>query len=288
MSKLFKQVDVFTSEKFKGNPVAVFFNGETLSTEEMQAIANWTNLSETTFVLPATVPEADYQLRIFTTGRELPFAGHPTIGSCHAVLEAGLVRPRNGQVTQQCGAGLVQLLVDESSGNIKFKLPYYKHTTIDDEPLIEEVAESLGMQRDGIKSIVLVEDGPHWLTLELSSAQDVLNVTPNYGQIDKLSNNGFIGYSLFGQYPDGSYEARNLFIENSLGVEDPVCGSGAGADASLLAELYGFQGDLVIKQGRKLRRDGHISVTVKEQSNNDNRYSIYVGGNAITCVDGKW
>ena len=135
-TRIFKQVDVFTNRKFKGNPVAVFFDADDLNSDEMQAIAKWTNLSETTFVLKTTNKDADYKLRIFTPKNELPFAGHPTIGSCFALIESGLIQPKSGKLIQECGAGLVEILVggDVSIPKnliLSFRLPYFHITPID-------------------------------------------------------------------------------------------------------------------------------------------------------------
>jgi PhzF family phenazine biosynthesis protein len=287
LERSYKQVDVFTSVKFKGNPVAVFFSAESLSSEDMQTIANWTNLSETTFVLPSTRPEADYRLRIFTPGMELPFAGHPTIGSCHAVLESGFAKSTNGKVVQECEAGLVELQVGDDN-SIQFKLPKYEHKIQTSETLLNEIAEAVRWKRSDIKNVVCVDDGPIWLTIQFSSGEVVFDLVPDYEKIDRVcQNNGFQGFSCFGPYQDGTYEARNFFVENT-GIEDPVCGSGAAADGSLLAEISGFEGEFIIRQGRKLGRDGKVKVTCKKKKNGENDYSIYVGGNAVTCFEGKW
>lgn len=288
MTRKFKQVDVFTQTKYKGNPVAVLFDGEGLSTEEMQTIANWTNLSETTFVLPPTVSEADYLLRIFTPTVELPFAGHPTIGSAHAVLESGFAKSNNGRLVQECAAGLVQLTINDN-GHVKFLLPKYIHVTHTTDALREEIADAVGVQPSDVKLVVGVDDGPEWLTIEFTSGEAVFDMVADYPKVKKICDTtGNMGICCFGKYANGEYEQRNFFFENDAAVEDPVCGSGAGATASVLAELSGIEGDIAIRQGRKLQRDGHIKVTIEKSPNNGNDYSIFVGGHALTCFDGNW
>jgi PhzF family phenazine biosynthesis protein len=295
----FKQVDVFTKSKFKGNPVAVFFEADHLSQEEMQAIANWTNLSETTFVQkPTEGSGADYRLRIFTPSEELPFAGHPTIGSAHAIIEAGIVKPKDGKLFQECFAGIVELKYNEADGKIEFKLPYYVHSEVNKEIVdFEAIAGALGIRGEQIEKYVPVHDGPHWFTIKLADANDVIGLKPNFSELKALSlKGGITGYSIFGKYNAGEYseeftgpvyEARNFFLLESF-VEDPVCGSGAGADASVLAEIEGFEGEFVIKQGRKLGRDGSIAGRVEKTQNGSNDYSIFIGGNAITCINGTY
>src|SRR6516225_541404 len=153
----FQQVDVFTDVPFKGNPVAVVLDAEGLSAVDMQAIANWTNLSETTFVLPPTNPSADYRLRIFTTRSELPFAGHPTIGSAHAVLNTGRATHSPGRIIQECGKGLIEIRVD--GGRLFFRLPQPVFTPAD-EGLLARAAEALGIRRAEIERAAVVDVGP--------------------------------------------------------------------------------------------------------------------------------
>lgn len=296
MTRSFKQVDVFTKEPFKGNPVAVFFDADNLTTEEMQQIAHWTNLSETTFVqTPSEGSNADYKLRIFTPTCELPFAGHPTIGSAHAIVEAGVATPKNGVLIQECLAGLVQITHDESTGKFEFKLPYYilSKDIVDSNDFIN----ALGIPEDRVEYFVRIEDGPTWTTIKLKDAHDVLNVNPDYSALKELAMKRQISeFSIFGKYNNDEYpheasktvyEARNIFLVDSF-VEDPVCGSGAGADSSLLAELEGFEGTLVIKQGRKLGRDGTITVRVEKVKNGSNDYSIFVSGHAVSIINGSY
>lgn len=191
MAVPFKQVDVFTTTPFKGNPVAVVMDARGLSTEQMQAIARWTNLSETTFVLPATNPAADYQVRIFTPGSELPFAGHPTIGTAYALIEAGVIAPKNGCLTQECGAGLVALTVEPTAdGNlsISFELPEPAIT-----PLIEAQTQALesilGCAIDKDFTPALVDVGARWIVAQVKDAQSVLSAMPNYEALQEHDRN---------------------------------------------------------------------------------------------------
>lgn len=282
----FKQVSVFTSQRFDGNPVAVFFDADDLSTKEMQAISNWTNLSETTFVLKPTDPQADYRVRIFTPGEELPFAGHPTVGTCHAVLESGLAKPSSdGKVYQQCGAGLVELSVEGEA--ISFALPYFKFSDID-AATTAAIEDSLNLEA-GVCSHIAVPKlavvGPKWLTINVASAEIVNRIRPDFGKIKEISaKHGWTGYSIFGKYPDGSFEARDFAPATGVD-EDPVCGSGAGANAAFLATNFEFRGHFDILQGRHKGRNGKISAKVTEVGG---EIKVFVGGCAVTDIVGKY
>lgn len=172
----FRQVDVFTDEAFRGNPVAVVIDAEGLDSATMQQIANWTNLSETTFVLPASNLLADYQLRIFTPRSELPFAGHPTIGTAHALLELGLVTPRNKQLIQECGAGLVNLHVDDSAHpsapTITLTLPEAVTTPLTQQE-VDRLVAGLGMTLDPALPPHLVDVGPRWIVAKAASIEEI-------------------------------------------------------------------------------------------------------------------
>ncbi|MGI4848807.1 MAG: PhzF family phenazine biosynthesis protein, partial [Janthinobacterium lividum] len=177
----FKQVDVFTSVRFKGNPVAVILRGDDLSSEQMQQIANWTNLSETTFVLPAFQAGADYRVRIFTPGSELPFAGHPTIGTAHALLEAGAITPKQGVLVQECKAGLVTLQVSrkpDGSQSISFTLPQASITPLD-AAAVTELEAILGAPVNASFPPCLVDVGPRWIVAQMESGEAVLENKPD-------------------------------------------------------------------------------------------------------------
>lgn len=274
----FQQVDVFGLTKFKGNPVAVFFDADHLTTEQMQSMALWTNLSETTFVLKPTDPKADYQCRIFTPNEELPFAGHPTIGTCFAVTSTGLVQPKNGKVVQECKAGLVDLTVDETG--IEFKLPYYYFTAVD-EATTGKVAKAIASTAI-LGPGVVVNDGPKWACFELKSGEDVMNATPDMASIGELSAaQGWTGIGIYGKYGDGTYELRNLAPDTGV-PEDPVCGLGLGALGAAISQ-YAKRDEqqFNIRQGRPIGRDGHVAVRV-ENSN------VYVKGKAVTAINGTY
>ncbi|KAK6460702.1 hypothetical protein DFJ63DRAFT_289805 [Scheffersomyces coipomensis] len=293
----FKQVDVFTNVKFKGNPLAVFFDATHLSNEDMKAISNWTNLSETTFVLPPTKPEADYKVRIFTTQSELPFAGHPTLGTCFSLLEAGKIQPNSeNKIYPECGAGIVEISVenfttkdDLSQVYLSFKLPYYKSSSISDEQLVE-VAESLNLKVDDIiTKPILIDDGPKWLTFQLKSGQSVLDLNPSYDVISDLSiKYDWAGYGIYGKYEDGSLELRNLAPVEGV-KEDPACGSGAGAVGAYIGSVlkeHKLKSKISIKQGAKLSRDAKLSVTIDVDDKGE--VVVYVGGQVVTCINGSY
>jgi len=283
----FKQVDVFTHRRFKGNPVAVILEADGLTDAQMQQIANWTNLSETTFVVSKTSDEADYKVRIFTPGSELPFAGHPTIGTAHALIEAGLVTPRSGVLTQECGAGLVKLDVTTDTlgaRRIAFELPTPKIITLTSED-IDQLETSLGSPILREFQPCLVDVGARWIVAQLSNAAAVLANRPDMEQVKIASVRAqATGVVIFGEYTDeGPSDMEVRAYAPACGVsEDPVCGSGNGAMAAFVrhtAQVEYFGEELQASQGQMLGRAGAIYLNIQTQS-------IKVGGEAITCVDG--
>lgn len=280
----FKQVDVFTSQAFKGNPVAVIMDASTLTSEQMQAIANWTNLSETTFVLPATDSQADYQVRIFTPQNELPFAGHPTIGTAHALLEAGLITAKEGKLVQQCGAGLVALTVSELN-HISFELPQPKITPLDTKQT-QKLAEILKCQIDTQWNAALVDVGARWVVLQAVNAEAVLATQPDFAALKQHDLEMKVGGATVYGFYENNDEQKHIEVRSfapSIGInEDPVCGSGNGSVASFI-RYHGIlpaQNDQVLSsQGRVLGRDGQLQLNLYQDK-------ILVGGNAVTCIDG--
>ncbi|KJH62018.1 PhzF family phenazine biosynthesis protein [Acinetobacter calcoaceticus] len=280
----FKQVDVFTSQAFKGNPVAVIMDASTLTSEQMQAIANWTNLSETTFVLPATVSQADYQVRIFTPQNELPFAGHPTIGTAHALLEAGLITAKEGKLVQQCGAGLVVLTVSELN-HISFELPQPKITPLDTKQT-QKLAEILKCQIDTQWNAALVDVGARWVVLQAVNAEAVLATQPDFAALKQHDLEMKVGGATVYGFYENNDEQKHIEVRSfapSIGInEDPVCGSGNGSVASFI-RYHGIlpaQNDQVLSsQGRVLGRDGQLQLNLYQDK-------ILVGGTAVTCIDG--
>ncbi len=272
MDRPFRQVDVFGSGPYSGNPVAVVLDGRGLSDEEMQRFANWTNLSETTFVLPADDPEADYRLRIFTPVAELPFAGHPTLGSAQAWLGSGGSPRRPNVVVQECGAGLVKLR--PTADRVAFEAPPMVRSAPVDEDLVEELAAVFGIDHAAIADSHWVDNGPGWVALLLSSADDVLAVRP-----------GFVERSvgLVGPYPPegpAAFEVRAFFPTDDAMVEDPVTGSLNASVAQWLLSSGRATAPYVASQGTVLGRAGRVFIEEHEGS-------VWVGGAAVTCVEGS-
>jgi PhzF family phenazine biosynthesis protein len=279
----FKQVDVFTRVPFRGNPVAVVLDGAGLSSEEMQGIAAWTNLSETTFVLPPSSPDADYRLRIFTPRAELPFAGHPTIGSAHAVLEAGIVKPGTGTLRQECGAGIVELEVDKDV--LWLKAPPASAGTVRDSdvPLLEK---ALGARVNGAPGAV--DLGPVWVVADLGSAETVGRLVPDLALVSQFTDAiKATGITVFGATnatgtAQAAIHVRSFAPAHGI-AEDPVCGSGNVSVACHLlrsGQLAKYGSRYEARQGMQLGRDGRVSIRVEEGR-------VYLGGSAVTCVDGS-
>lgn len=282
----FKQVDVFTAVRFQGNPVAVVLDGAGLSTAQMQQVANWTNLSETTFVVPVTAPGADYHVRIFSPAAELPFAGHPTIGTAHALLEAGRVTPRGGRLVQQCKQGLIDVQVDakvDAQVNttwIGFTVPDALVTCLPDDE-VDAVAALLKAQP--VRAPLVVDVGPRWLLVQLADAAAVLAARPDLGLMRALDvAGGRTGVVLFGAHAPGApadYEMRAFAPAHGMS-EDPVCGSGAGSlGVYVRATGQVAAATLVLRQGQVVGRDGTIRVSVRPDA-------VLVSGRAVTCIEG--
>jgi PhzF family phenazine biosynthesis protein len=272
MQRPFSQVDVFSSEPFGGNPVAVVLDGSGLSAEQMQLTANWTNLSETTFVLPPTDPGADYQVRIFTPSTELPFAGHPTLGTCHAWLEAGHEPRQPGVVVQQCGAGLVRIRRGDLLG---FAAPPLIRSGPVSEPLLEQVAGQLRIARADMVEAAWADNGPGWIAVLLDSAQAVLDVRPGNGDLD---------VGLAGPYPPGSecaFEVRAFFPAGGQSVEDPVTGSFNASLAQWLLSSGQASAPYVASQGTVLGRRGRVHIDASEDG------TIWVSGGTVTRISGE-
>jgi PhzF family phenazine biosynthesis protein len=273
-ARRFRQVDVFTAVPYAGNPVAVVLDAEGLDDELLQRFANWTNLSETTFVLPPQDPAADYRLRIFTPSSELPFAGHPTIGSCHAWLEAGGVPRGDGVVVQECGAGLVT--VRRGENGLAFAAPPLVRSGPVEESDVARIAGILGIDRDAIVDAAWVDNGPGWVGVLLESADAVLALRP--GPAEELD------VGVVGPYPVGSpeaFEVRAFFPVNGSTVEDPVTGS---LNASLAQWLMGSgraPTSYTARQGTVLGRAGLVHVSRGDDG------TIWTGGGAITCINGE-
>lgn len=279
-SRRIRTVDVFTSAPFKGNPVAVILDADGLTTEQMQAIANWTNLSETTFVLPATDPAADYTLRIFTPRAELPFAGHPTIGSAHAILEAGIAAPTNGKLIQHCAKGLIDIAVpaDWQSEGLSFRLPTH---TLTPAPDAEGLHHALGAPAPFVRAPAIIDVGPRWVICEYADETSVRVLTPDYAALIAYDHaHGSTGLTVFAEAGHGRLVVRSFAPADGIN-EDPVCGSGNGAVAAYRLD-HGTASDgdnYAASQGREVGRNGIVRVRYAADG-------IHVGGCAVTCVEG--
>jgi len=269
-------VDVFGAAPYMGNPVAVVLDGEGLSSEQMQRFAGWTNLSETTFVLAPTVPEADYRVRIFTPVLELPFAGHPTLGTCHAWLaeQAEQSSEQPLDFVQECGAGLVRLRAQAE--RIAFAAPpLLREGPVQDERLLEHIADVLRIERAAIVDAEWADNGPGWVAVMLEDAEAVLAMRPGFVDLD---------LGVVGPYPPGSpqaFEVRAFFPKDGTTVEDPVTGSLNAAIAPWLLRSGRAQAPYVVSQGTVLGRSGRVHVSREDDG------TIWVGGAAVTCVTGQ-
>ncbi|MEX0427018.1 PhzF family phenazine biosynthesis protein [Nocardioides sp. DS6] len=273
----FRQVDVFSAEPLLGNPVAVVHDADDLSEEQMAAFARWTNLSETTFLLAPTEPGADYRLRIFTPSAELPFAGHPTLGSAHAWLEAGGTgHAAGGEVVQECGVGLVRLR--RAHGRLAFAAPDLLRSGPVAEEDLARIAAGLRIPREEIVAAQWVDNGPGWVGVMLHDAAAVLAVVPDPVAL------GDLAVGVVGVYPegdplvDGAIEVR-AFV-GGLGVdEDPVTGSlNAGIAQWLAGDV--LPASYVASQGTALGRRGRVHVETADDG------TIWVGGETRTTVLG--
>lgn len=273
MERRFAQVDVFGNGPCSGNPVAVVLDAEGLSTEEMQRFSRWTNLSETTFVLPPSVPEADYRVRIFTPELEAPFAGHPTLGSCHAWLGAGGDARQPGEVVQECGVGLVRIRRDE--GRLAFSAPPLRRSGPAAPADAARVAAALGLDEEEMLAVEWVDNGFSWIAVLLESAERVLELRP--GQLD--FDVGAVGF-----HPPGSeaaIEVRAFFPINGVAAEDPVTGSLNAGVAQWLLGSGRLQAPYVAAQGSAIGRDGRIHV------DQDDGGTVWVGGACETVISGS-
>lgn len=279
-----KIVDVFSSSPFLGNPVAVVIGADGLTDEEMQRIAAWTNLSETTFHLKPTAPEADYRLRIFTPRSELPFAGHPTLGSAHALLEAGIIKSLHGRIVQECSKGLVPITVNGSGPDrvLHFQLPAATSRDLTDAEH-DRLAAILGVPLKVGTKAAMIDVGARWIVAEMDSVEVLLHLKPDLQASATFEAElRATGVTLFVQRKDrpGYIEVRSF--APSCGVnEDPVCGSGNGSVAAYRlsrSETLGSSG-YTATQGRCVGRDGQVFISYAGET-------IWVGGKAVTTASG--
>ena len=272
--RLFAQVDVFTAVPYLGNPLAVVMDGTGLSTAHMQAFTDWTNLSEATFVLPPTHPQADYAVRIFCPGRELPFAGHPTLGTCHAWLEAGGV-PKAQEVVQECGVGLVN--IQRQGTRLAFAAPPLRRGGPLDEADVQLIAKGLGVARQDIVHHAWCNNGPQWRGVMLGSAEQVLALKAN-PELLKGLDIGVVAPLASGE---AQFEVRAFFPGNNGLAEDPVTGSLNAAIGQWLIGAGLAPSSYVASQGACLARAGRVYV------HRDAQNQVWVGGESVTCIQGS-
>ncbi|HEX5527899.1 MAG TPA: PhzF family phenazine biosynthesis protein [Solirubrobacterales bacterium] len=273
MSRRFSQVDVFGSGSCSGNPVAVVLDGEELEDEEMQRFARWTNLSETTFVVPPSDDGADYRVRIFTPVLELPFAGHPTLGTCHAWLEAGGDPLDPGEVIQECAAGMVR--IRRGAEGLAFAAPALVRSGPASEEEAARATAALGLDPDEVLAVEWVDNGPGWIAVLLESAERVLELRPGPLDFDL----GVVGF-----HREGAEAAIELRAFAPLGggawTEDPVTGSLSASVAQWLLGNGRLTGPYLATQGRAIGRAGRIHVDRDEEG------TIWVGGRTETVIAG--
>ena len=276
MDRRFQLVDVFHNGPFSGNPLGVVFDAEGLSTEEMQRITQWLNLSETAFLLPPTTAGADYRVRIFTLERELPFAGHPTLGSCHAWLATG-EQPRNpAEIVQECGAGLVP--IRRHAERYAFAAPPLIRSGPVDEAKIQEIAQFLHIDRSDIVDSQWADNGPGWVVVLLASADVALALNPPKEHPTRID------VGVVGPYPPGgsaAFELRAFFSDHNGGVvEDPVTGSLNASVAQWLISSGRASAPYTASQGTRLGRSGRIFIDQAPDR------TVWVGGKANTLFSG--
>jgi PhzF family phenazine biosynthesis protein len=277
MPRPFQLVDVFGQGAFTGNPLAVVLDADGLDGQTMQRMARWLNLSETTFLLPPTTPDADYRVRIFTLDRELPFAGHPTLGSCHAWLTAGGQPLRPGEVVQECGAGLVTIRRDGE--RLAFAAPPLIRTGAVEEAAIVEAARFLGIARDEIHDAQWVDNGPGWMAVMLPSAEAVLALNP-LRAYERRIEIGVVGAHAPGG--DADYEIRALFSDPyGAIIEDPVTGSLNASVAQWLFASGARTASYVAAQGTRLGREGRVYLERDETG------QVWVGGTSRSLFSGS-
>jgi PhzF family phenazine biosynthesis protein len=270
--RAFQQVDVFTTTPYLGNPVAVVLDAGGLTEPDMQRFARWTNLSETTFVLPPADAGADYRVRIFTPSQELPFAGHPTLGTCHAWLSAGGTPSHRGVIVQECGAGLIR--VRQAADGLAFAAPPLLRSGPPNEALVKHIAGVLGIARADIVDAQWADNGPGWVAVLLGSAEAVLALRPGITDMD---------LGVVGPYPPGSphaFEVRAFMPKDGGTDEDPVTGSLNASLAEWLLRTGRATVPYVASQGTVLGRAGRVHVS------RDDDGTIWVGGGTVTCVTG--
>ncbi len=274
----FKQVDVFTGVRYQGNPLAVVLDGTGLGDEAMQRFARWTNLSETTFLLPPTTDSAEYRVRIFTPGGELPFAGHPTLGSCHAWLQSGGKARHGDVIVQECKQGLIT--IRSQGGRLAFAAPPLKQSATS-PAVLAQVAGALGLKSSQIVAAQVLDNGPVWFSLLLDEPQTVLGLAPDHSLLKSLGHK--IGVAA--RYADAapgnpSLEVRAFAAASGI-PEDPVTGSLNAGLAQWLIAAGHMPRAYLAAQGTCMDRAGRVTI---ERDDSD---QVWVGGQSVTCIEGS-
>jgi PhzF family phenazine biosynthesis protein len=273
----FQQVDVFSSKPLLGNPLAVVVGADALSNEQMSALANWTNLSETTFLLEPRSKAADYRVRIFNPDREVPFAGHPTLGSCHVWLSSG-GKPRGSEIVQECGLGLIH--IRRATERLSFAAPKLVRSGPVEPEILARVVRGLDLTPDAITASNWVDNGSGWLAIMLRSREQVLALRPNYSILAGLKVGVFAAFHPVKDGSSAQFEVRAFSAEAAVGHEDPVTGSLNAGLARWLIEARIAPPEYVVSQGTVLKRMGRVHV---QQDGSQ----IWVGGTVRTCVMGN-
>jgi PhzF family phenazine biosynthesis protein len=268
----YRVVDVFTAVPYRGNPVAVVLDGAGLDVAGMQRFAAWTNLSETTFLLPPSAAGADYRVRIFTPTRELPFAGHPTLGSCCAWLAAGGAPADAAQVVQECALGLVP--IRRRGERLAFRAPPAR-AAVPDPGELDAALAALGLPRERLRRAQWLECGPRWLCLLVDSAETVLGLAPDNAAVARVGDIGVVGPHAAGEF---DFEVRAFAAADNI-PEDPVTGSLNAALAQWLVPLRVAPERYTVAQGTRLGRAGRVVV---ESADGD----TWIGGDSVVCVAG--
>ena len=273
----FRQVDVFSAEPWLGNPLAVVHDADGVSDQEMARFARWTNLSETTFLCAPTDPAADYRVRIWTTTGELPFAGHPTIGSAHAWLEAGGV-PRGEVLVQECGAGLVDV---RRSPRLGFAAPPLVRSGPVDADLRQRIVRGLGIDDASVEDMAWIDNGPGWVGVDLGSAEAVLDVVPDIAAFTDLK------VTVLGRWGDAraaelgaDVEVRAFFADGRDFAEDPVTGSANAGLAQWLIGTSALPTSYTSRQGSVIGREGRVRIDADGDR-------VWVSGDAVTRILGE-
>ena len=273
-TRAFVQVDVFSANSYLGNPLAVVIDGKGIDDDTMARVARWTGLSETTFLLPPADPAADYRVRIFTQRGEIPFAGHPTLGSAHAWLENGGVPGRADRVVQECGAGLVE--ISRSGGTLAFAAPPVQRSGDLDRDYLAQLVAALNIDARQVVGYQWVDNGPGWAAIRLATAAEVLALEPDFSTIPD-ANVGVVG-----AYPIGAEHAFELraFVPGAGDFEDPGTGSVNASVAQWLIRTGVAPASYKVSQGTRLGRTGEISVRADDDG------TVWIGGITTTCFRG--